>query len=63
MGTLGRKNENDYAEYRKRFNTIGSMSITGGNRYSKAVILTTSNVRLDIMVTTIHNIKANSTIV
>jgi len=40
-----------------------SMSITGGNRYSKAVILTTSNVRLDIMVTTIHNIKANSTIV
>jgi len=23
MGTLGRKNENGYAEYRKRFNTIG----------------------------------------
>ena len=63
MGTLGQKNENDYAEYRKRFNTIGSMSITGGNRYSKAVILTTSNLRLDVMVTTIHNIKANSTIV
>ena len=44
---LGQKNEIGYAGYRKRYNSIRIMSITVGNRYSKAGItnyVTPSNV-------------------
>ena len=65
-GKLGRENEIGYAGYRNRYNSIGSMSITVGNRYSKAGITnhaTTSNVQLDTTVATVHNTLANSIII
>jgi len=50
-GKLGRKNEIGYSGYQKRYNSIGSTSITVGNRYLKAGIpmnLITSNVQLNV---------------
>jgi len=61
-GKLGRKDKIGYAGYQKRYNPIGSMSITIGNRYSKTGIrnhVTPLNIQLDTMVTTIYNIWTN----
>ena len=51
MGMLGRENEIGYSGYRKRYNSIGNMSIMVGNRYLEAGItnhITPSYVQLNI---------------
>ena len=50
-GMLGRENETGYSGYRKRYNSIGNMSIMVGNRYLEAGItnhITPSYVQLNI---------------